>query len=78
MDGETKIKLELKSLHIVRNLITLACTQEEADNYRCIADDIETRLVPAVRMLGKTVTGEKLQAVLDGDNVTLLPVVKEG
>jgi len=77
MSDEEQIQTALDRLALMREVATKTKTQREADEAAMILAETETWIKAAVRMLGKTVTGEKLQAVLDGDNVTLLPVVKE-
>ena len=42
-----------------------------------MSKETESWVRAAVKMIGKSISGEKMQAVLDGDSVTLLPVVKE-
>ena len=74
MSDEEQIQKALNTLALMREVATLANSHEAA---RIIAET-EAWVKAAVRMAGKSISGEKLQAVLDGDNVTLLPVVKEG
>ncbi len=61
----------------MREVATLANSQIEADEAARIISETETWVKAAVKMAGKSISGEKMQAVLDGDSVTLLPVVKE-
>ncbi len=78
MSDEEQIQTALDRLALMREVATKTKTQREADEAAMILAETESWLVAAVKMAGKSISGEKLQAVLDGDNVTLLPVVKEG
>jgi len=79
MDGdEAHIRKALDTLALMREVATLANSQREADEAARIIAETESWIMAAVKMAGNSISGEKLQAVLDGDNVTLLPVVKEG
>jgi len=78
MSDEEQIQKALNTLALMREVARLAKTQIEVDEAARIIAETESWVKAAVRMAGKSISGEKLQAVLDGDNVTLLPVVKEG
>jgi len=78
MSDEEQIQKALNTLALMREVARLAKTQIEVDEAARIIAETETWIKAAVKMAGKSISGEKLQAVLDGDNVTLLPVVKEG
>ena len=77
MSDEEQIQKALNTLALMREVATLANTQREVDEAAMILAKTESWLVAAVKMAGKSISGEKMQAVLDGDTVTLLPVVKE-
>ena len=77
MSDEEQIQKALDTLALMREVATLANTQREADEAAQIIAETETWIKAAVKMAGNSISGEKLQAVLDDDNVTLLPVVKE-
>lgn len=76
MSDEEQIQKALDTLALMREVSTLAKSQIEADEAARIIAETEAWVKAAVRMAGKSISGEKLQAVLDGDTVTLLPVVK--
>ena len=78
MSDEKQIQKALDTLSLMREVATLANSQREAYEAAMILAKTETWIKAAVRMIGKNISSEKLQAVLDGDSVTLLPVVKEG
>lgn len=78
MSDEEQIQTTLDRLALMREVATLVNSQIEVDEAARIIAETETWIKAAVKMAGKSISGEKLQAVLDGDNVTLLPVVKEG
>jgi len=78
MSDEEQIQKALNTLALMREVATLANSQIEADEAAMILAKTETWIKAAVRMIGKNISSEKLQAVLDDDNVTLLPVIKEG
>ena len=78
MSDEEQIQKALDTLSLMREVATLANSQREAYEAAMILAKTETWIKAAVRMIGKNISSEKLQAVLDDDNVTLLPVVKEG
>ena len=78
MSDEEQIQKALNTLALMREVATLANSQIEADESARIIAETEAWVKAAVRMAGKSILGEKLQAVLNGDTVTLLPVVKEG
>jgi len=78
MSDEKQIQKALDTLSLMREVATLANSQIEAYEAAMILAKTETWIKAAVRMIGKSISGEKLQAVLDDDNVTLLPVIKEG
>ena len=78
MSDKEQIQKALNTLALMREVATLANSQIEADEAARIIAETETWIKAAVKMTGKSISGEKLQAALDGDNVTLLPVVKEG
>ena len=78
MSDEEQIQKALNTLALMREVATLANSQIEADEAARIISETETWVKAAVKMAGKSISGEKLQAVLNGDTVTLLPVVKEG
>jgi len=79
MDGdEAHIRKALDTLALMREVATLANTQIEADESARIIAETATWIKAAVKMAGKSISGEKMQAALDGDNVTLLPVVNGG
>ena len=77
MSDEEQIQKALDTLALMREVATLANSQIEADEAERIITETETWIKAAVKMAGKSISGEKMQAVLDGDSVTLLPVVKE-
>ena len=58
-------------------LVTLTNSQAESNEAARIIAETESWVRAAVKMARKSISGEWLQAVLDGDSVTLLPVVKE-
>ncbi len=72
-----QIQKALDTLALMCEVAGLAKTQREADEAARIIAETEAWVKAAVRMAGKSISGEKLQAVLDGNTVTLLPVVKE-
>lgn len=78
MSDEEQIQKALNTLALMRDVAGLANSQIEADEAARIISETETWVKAAVKMAGKSISGEKLQAVLNGDTVTLLPVVKEG
>jgi len=78
MSDEKQIQKALDTLSLMREVATLANSQIEAYEAAMILAKTETWIKAAVRMIGKNISSEKLQAVLDDDNVTLLPVIKEG
>ena len=78
MSDEKQIQKALDPLSLMREVATLANSQREAYEAAMILAKTETWIKAAVRMIGKNISSEKLQAVLDDDNVTLLPVIKEG
>ena len=78
MSDEEQIQKALNTLALMREIATLANSQIEADEAARIISETETWVKAAVKMAGKSISGEKLQAVLDGNTVTLLPVVREG
>lgn len=78
MSDEKQIQKALDTLSLMREVATLANSQREAYEAAMILAKTETWIKAAVRMIGKNISSEKLQAVLDDDNVTLLPVIKEG
>ena len=78
MSDEKQIQKALDTLSLMREVATLANSQREAYEAAMILAKTETWIKAAVRMIGKNISSEKLQAVLDGNTVTLLPVVKEG
>ena len=77
MSDEEQIQKALNTLALMREVATLANSQIEADEAARIIAETEAWVKAAVKMAGKSISGEKLQAVLNGDTVTLLPVVKE-
>ena len=77
MSDEEQIQTALDRLALMREVATKTKTQREADEAAMILAETETWIKAAVKMAGKSISGEKMQAVLDGDSVTLLPVVKE-
>ena len=77
MSDEEQIQTALDRLALMREVATKTKTQREADEAAMILAETETWIKAAVKMIGKSISGEKMQAVLDGDSVTLLPVVKE-
>ena len=77
MSDEEQIQKALNTLALMREVSTLANSQIEADEAARIIAETEAWVKAAVRMAGKSISGEKLQAVLDGNTVTLLPVIKE-
>ena len=78
MSDKEQIQKALDTLALMREVATLANSQREAYEAAMILAKTETWIKAAVRMIGKNISSEKLQAVLDGNTVTLLPVVKEG
>lgn len=78
MSDEKQIQKALDTLSLMREVATLANSQREAYEAAMILAKTETWIKAAVRMIGNSISGKKLQAVLDGNTVTLLPVVKEG
>ena len=78
MSDEEQIQKALNTLALMREVATLAKSQIEADEAERIIAETEAWVMAAVKMAGNSISGEKLQAVLDDDNVTLLPVVREG
>ena len=78
MSDEEQIQKALNTLALMRDVAGLANSQIEADEAARIISETETWVKAAVKMAGKSISGEKLQAVLNGDTVTSLPVVKEG
>ena len=78
MSDKEQIQKALDTLSLMREVATLANSQREAYEAAMILAKTETWIKAAVRMIGKNISSEKLQAVLDDDNVTLLPVIKEG
>ena len=82
MSDEEQIQKALNTLALMREVATLANSQIEADEAaRIIAETeswVKAAVKAAVKMTGNSISGKKLQAVLDGNTVTLLPVVKEG
>ena len=76
MSDEEQIQKALNTLALMREVATKTKTQRESDEAAMILAETESWLVAAVKMAGKSISGEWLQAVLDGDTVTLLPVVK--
>ena len=76
MSDEEQIQKALNTLALMREVAGLTKTQKEADEAALIIAETESWLVAAVKMAGKSISGEWLQAVLDDDNVTLLPVVE--
>ena len=78
MSDEEQIQKALNTLASMREVARLAKTQIEVDEAARIIAETESWVKAAVRMAGKSISGEKLQAVLNGDTVTLLPVVREG
>ena len=78
MSDEEQIQKALNTLALMREVARLAKTQIEVDEAARIIAETESWVKAAVRMAGKSISGEKLQAVLNGDTVTLLPVVREG
>ncbi len=76
MSDEEQIQTALDRLALMREVATKTKTQRESDEAAMILAETESWLVAAVKMAGKSISGEWLQAVLDGDTVTLLPVVK--
>ena len=77
MSDEEQIQTALDRLALMREVATKTKTQREVDEVVMILAETETWIKAAVKMIGKSISGEKMQAVLDGDSVTLLPVVKE-
>ena len=77
MSDKEQIQNALDTLSLMREVATLAKSQIEADEAARIIAETESWVKAAVKMTGNSISGEKLQAVLNGDNVTLLPVVKE-
>ena len=77
MSDEKQIQKALDTLSLMREVATLANSQREADEAERIITETEAWVMAAVKMAGNSISGEKLQAVLSGDNVTLLPVIKE-
>ena len=78
MSDEEQIQKALNTLALMRDVAGLANSQIEADEAARIISETETWVKAAVKMAGKSISGKWLQAVLNGDTVTLLPVVKEG
>ncbi len=78
MSDEKQIQKALDTLSLMREVATLANSQREAYEAERIITETEAWVMAAVKMAGNSISGEKLQAVLDDDNVTLLPVIKEG
>ena len=78
MSDKEQIQKALDTLALMREVATLANSQREADEAERIITETEAWVMAAVKMAGNSISGEKLQAVLDDDNVTLLPVVREG
>ena len=78
MSDEEQIQKALDTLALMREVAGLAKTQREADEAARIIAETESWVKAAVKMTGNSISGKKLQAVLDGNTVTLLPVVKEG
>ena len=76
MSDEEQIQTALDRLALMREVARLAKSQREADEAAMILTETETWVKAAVRMAGNSISGEWLQAVLDDDNVTLLPVVE--
>ena len=76
MSDEEQIQKALNTLALMREIATLANSQIEADEAARIISETEAWVKAAVKMAGKSISGEKLQAVLDGNTVTLLPVVR--
>ena len=76
MSDEEQIQTALDRLALMREVATKTKTQRESDEAAMILAETESWLVAAVKMAGKSISGEWLQAVLDDDNVTLLPVVE--
>ena len=81
MSDEEQIQNALVRLALMREvatLVTLTNSQAESNEAARIIAETESWVRAAVKMARKSISGEWLQAVLDDDNVTLLPVVKEG
>ena len=81
MSDEEQIQNALDRLALMREvatLVTLTNSQAESNEAARIIAETESWVRAAVKMARKSISGEWLQAVLDDDNVTLLPVVKEG
>ena len=78
MSDEKQIQKALDTLSLMREVATLANSQIEAYEAARIIAETESWVKAAVKMTGNSISGKKLQAVLDGNTVTLLPVVKEG
>ena len=77
MSDEEQIKTALDALYVMGRLAEKIEDDAEVEEADRTVKESERQIKAAVRMIGKTVTSRRLQAVLDGDNVTLLPVVKE-
>ena len=77
MSDEEQIQKALNTLAPMREVATLAKSQIEADEAARIIAETEAWVKAAVKVAENSISGEKLQAVLDGNTVTLLPVVKE-
>lgn len=80
MSDEEQIQTALDRLAIMREvatLVTLTNSQTESNEAARIIAETESWVKAAVKMAGNSISGEWLQAVLNGKNVTLPPVVKE-
>jgi hypothetical protein len=77
MSDEEQIQKALNTLALMREVAGLTKTQKEADEAARIIAETESWVMVSVWMLGKSISGDKLQAVLDDNSVILLPVVKE-
>ena len=77
MSDEEQIQTALDALYVMSRLVEKIEDDVEVEEADRTIRESERKIKAAVRMIGKNISGDKLQAVLDGDSVTLLPVVKE-
>lgn len=78
MNDEEQIQTALDALYVMSRLAEKIEDNTEVEEADRTIKESERQIKAAVMMVGKTVIGHRLQAVLNGKNVTLLPVVKEG
>jgi len=71
---EKQIQAALDALHTMRRLAATIEAGPGGDAAISIAAEIESKIKAAALMIGKTITGTKLQAVVDGSTVTIVTV----